>query len=262
MGNCLITQLKGSVDNNNIRKMDEFPVYFKNASNVLFGGQYVIDYQASPITYRLGDGLTATATSRPHVFQISGTGVLFVPQKEYINILQCETTNGCTMEFSDLKYLSTLATLATVGNCVTMTTSQLNELKKLNLLDSPGWTNLTGSINDFYFQNSNLSVFAIGLAQNVTGDFKYMGRFHSINTIRITYTGITGSIEDFVAVARGMGGRTTGSVTFQNGSESNITFKGVKCTGTSSSDTIVWTADSITYNGETISNSSVIDSLD
>lgn len=261
MGDCLKTQLKETVANNNIRKMDEFPVYFKNASNVLFGGKYVINYTDSPVTIRLGDGLTSVATSRAHVFKISGTGTLFIPQKKYISILQCETANGCDMKYSDLKYLSTLKTLSTTGNCSTMTLSELSTLVSLTIITSTDWTHLTGDIKDLYSPGWLLSVLNLSTAKSITGDFKYLGRFTNITNIRITSTPITGSIENFVAVQRGIGGRTTGSVTFQVGNLTNITFNGVKCTGSSTTDTITWTADSITYNGETISNSSVINSL-
>ena len=118
-------------------------------------------------------------------------------------------------------------------------------------------TDISGNIDDIRHALPHLTDIALVHSSSIGGDFKYLALLgFEFQGEAYIDTAITGSIEDFVAVKRGLG-QTTGSRTFSwLGDGNRISFNGVYFTN-KASYTLSWTATTITFDGVQINNNDV-----
>lgn len=265
MKNCLLTKLAGTVNNPSLYKLSEIRIEVSEVSNAIidlktdgdvkpavtvFSGSVTVDY-----TYVSEDSI--------HKFTFNGTGVISIITNYKITylytsdnlagvlsnknpLLECkniETFRAPKMDYSEGLDISVFANFSSLRviylgtNTSSKRTSIYGDIKTLK--------GILPSFRDFDISKTGIS-----------GDFKYLALLTTKNAI--IDTNIAGSIEDYVAVKRGLG-VTTGSIEkpWLGGLHLGyITFNG-QAIANQATNTISWTDSTITYNGVTIDNSDV-----
>lgn len=276
--NCLLTTYKATVDNPELKVLGELVMKFKNvkADTVLIALQNnpVFEYvkvdknvKSSSDGTILPAGILLPGTYENGIKSIeAGDYTLRIKSKYDVNYLYFD--NPVEIDLNDLQFTETMVRLE--GNIVHTGNIdiKLSNIKKVNIscnikipiteLIKSNTTVCTirncakGNLDDVKNFLPNITNVGFYESRELYGDFKWLGLTQVNNfDVCILRTGITGNIEDFVAVRRD-NGHTTGEVTFRYlGNDSKIRFKGVPITNVDN-NTISWDATTITVNGETI----------
>jgi hypothetical protein len=260
---CLVTKLKGVVDNDNLSKLGvlQYEVYVDNGK--AFGikcanaGESVITLKNATVA----SVVRGTVIDSTHVsIGVEGqSGNTFVTINENISSVIVEVSNKY-----NITYLGDTGIKAIKGGLAE--TDYLSELAKLCLNNYGSDSNLsafanakyTDSLKLLYIDNSggkmsgdisSLSIFKNLQNFRCTNNTAINGNILSFDTLtdlaalNIDGTRISGTVEEFVAAQR-TAGRTTGSIQLGY-TMALVTYNGLPITG-SSDKTLAWTADSIT----------------
>ena len=267
MGNCLVTKLKGVVDNDNLPVFGELKLHvmkvnpntqicvegvpFENISVV--GGTTELTPVRTPF-----DGWISVATAGNHTLKVQGK----------YDITQLYDV-GLEDE-EDIKYITGLTTLklgiynSSLGLTLDSGITTLGTFDKMpNLsylyLAAP---KLTGNITDLLSVHANtletIVIVAVRDYSKFTMLMSDLGKFPNIlNFDNVAFSPIQGSIESFVASQRGVGKmeKSMNNIPWMGGN-GKITWKGTTIENVQQ-NLLSWTATTITFNGETIQNSDV-----
>jgi hypothetical protein len=238
MDNCLVTKLKGVVDNNNLLKPGEIVLTFNTSGQ----GITISNNKGVVLTTENGtfaDGTTSKTLTIDQVeyFQFNTAGtVLHISDKYglvYFNPGDSGTAKEVCVNIDDLKYSPSLAKLQSrLDTGITGNLKTIDNFANLSSVDLRGCPNVTGSINlnlpacskFFISGNPNITgdianaIFVRGnavLTECVVSDTKIAG---SINSLLIPLTctsfnisankNLEGTLEAFAAAQ----GRTSGSM--------------------------------------------------
>lgn len=258
--NCLVTKLKATVDNSNLKKLGVLDIYGTGNADIGFKGSSPITVKCVSGTMYSDSGRTQSITEKEipvsanttYLYIVDGThievsskyNITFVyatPATDKMSTEDFKYSTGITRltvpqikgKLSDLSGLTSCTTLELVGTSVPYN----NELEGV-ASDIAGLTGLT-----------KISLLR---AIKITGSFESLGKCTALTDIKIAETKIGGTVEAFVARQRGAGRTTASNIAI---SLANTTFNGNSVTHNPT--TLSWTATTITFNGVTIDNSDV-----
>lgn len=274
--NCLLTTYKATVDNPELKVLGELIMKFKNVkANTLFialQNNPVFEYVKINKNAQTSEGIVLPAgnlqsgTYENGIKSIeAGDYTLRIKSKYDVNYLYF--ASPVEMDINDLQFKKTMETIngtiihtgnldIKLSNIKSVTLSCDTEIPITELIKSTT-TKCTANCAKGNLENvkeflPNLTKVGFANSKGLYGDFKWLGLAQINNMGAATVnTGITGNIEDFVAVRR-ENGQTTGEVTFNwLGDGGRIKFNGVPI-GNVQTDTISWDETTITYNKKTI----------
>lgn len=204
MGNCLVTKLKGVVDNDDLLKLGEMVLTFNTAGQ----GITISNNKGVVLTTENGtfaDGTTSKtlAINQVEYFQFNTAGtILHISDKYglvYLNPGDSWTDKEVRVNIDDLKYSPSLGRLQSRNNTgITGNLKTIDNFANLSSVDLRGCPNVTGSIN------LNLPVcskFFISGNPNITGDLAsaIFVRGNSVLTeCQVSDTKISGSINSLL----------------------------------------------------------------
>jgi hypothetical protein len=278
MENCLVRKLKGVVNNDNLEKLGIIRIsigtYESNSKYYisfnlgdtehgisLLGDNNIVGTYPSEILAKVDNHhvnyLGTENTSINPLIQVeeSGVAVLEIDNKYALKyFLLNDRCTSCAIKGGMKAFKSSMEYIDVGHYSEPVYTKDLVDLVSLK------YFNLN---NNFYSFNGNLLdlsvltnvevLWANSINNKVTGNITDIGNLINLKQIKFSgNTGVTGSIEEFVAAQR-LAGRTIEStgIDFSRGM-ANVTFNG-NSTLTNHACTLTWTADSITYDGVTIS---------
>lgn len=265
---CLVTKLKGSVNNETLPKFDMITFHVNNPENIneIFTYfKYADSTEATKGLYEVGSGVTAdfiTSQTYPRWFgegyvrvkdKYNITGIIIDKKYQNDKITPCVDINISQLSYNNLETLSATPQALHITNLKDLQTLK-STLKVINLFERNILVHqLSGDISDLA-KFVNLEKLSLSYISNkVHGTMKQVATlFPKLNSLGdLTDTKwLTGSIEDFVTVRRSQG-VNVGSVYTNWGVSTDITFNGEKLKGQDNTP-FSWTATTITYNGVTI----------
>lgn len=279
MGNCLVTKLKGVVDNNNLLKLGEVRArtndivsnFYSSSLGIPDGvNEFVFEVlEGSALFYQDGGakGVTRVVVS-PGTGQVylseenPGNSVISLTSKYPIKHLN---TSGVSWELDDFIHNGLVELYLTSSPATAKTLSEIVAafplLTKFGVY--PHCKNVTGKISDLFPLKNQLTELCVndnGQVEANFSDFAYFSLITDWSNANYNCVNITGTVESFAAVKRGLG-VTTGSTTFRwLGSSGDVTFNNILVPnpGSSVDQVLSWTPTTITFNGETIQNSDII----
>lgn len=252
MGNCLVTKLKGAVDNSNLLRIGEgcFEVMENKTANT------IITAAKSPITIRKKDGSAFNAVANGetktgvtsvygNAITLSDAGIYVIDDKYKVTAVNSQRLYNSypdTFDYSPLYSLN-----------VTYGVALIDKLPKYkDTLKELIYTNVSLSENNLSYISvlTNLQTLQLSTLLGVSLTTGTFGSFipASVTTFRGGDGYMSGSIEDFVA-ARRAAGVTEGSLSMAWLGD-GVTFNG-NAVGIATK-TLSWTGSTITFGGETI----------
>ena len=265
MGNCLVTKLNAVVNNDDLIRLNALTVQV-NASNTQVTINKLVDGTVMPVIIEPGDGVTVTGTD-PLLPIFNGTGKAYI--YDVYDLYEVMSSCFTSYKWEDLKRCKKLhyfdkavgVTVDGLTNIDELNVFETN-LLKINYKDNANAPTLFGDFKDL--NTPKLS--SIDLRQTgVTGNIAELGRFPiskitALGNAEINKNRFNGSLEDMVAVRRGVRGDTTGSLTWDYpvGTSQACTFNGSPINISVANVSLTWDATTITFNGVTINNDSVI----
>lgn len=264
---CLLTKLKGSVNNENLPKFGMITFHVNNPENLnekFTYFKYADSTEANSNYYEVGSGVTADFTSQTYP-RFTGEG--YVRVKGKYNITDITISGGYQND--------------KITPCIDIDISQLSYTNLEKLSGVPQAFHIT-NLKDLQILKPTLKNIILSerniLVPQLSGDISDLAKFVGLETLSLSYISnmvhgnmeqvatlfpklkslndlteakwLTGSIESFVAVRRSQG-VTEGSVYTKWGLFTDITFNGKKLKGQENTP-FSWTANTITYNGVTI----------
>lgn len=268
MGNCLVKKLKGVVDNDNLSKFGELRIKMPQDYYVheFLAANKSVDVSIIDGALTFDNGTTASTIGAGGVdnFATKDTpayGELSIADKYSITAIAAEYLKSRVIRiksFEEIRYcpLVTLACIFEDGVAVPITelAAYLPNLEFLSV------GSITGTIDDLVLLTHLRGMSIQGSA--VTGTFDDLGKLPNVENyaFSLSYPNTVsvppirgGSIETFVANKR-LAGKTEGSSVFMwlGDPRLGITWKGAGFSNNVDVNTISWTANTITFRGETI----------
>jgi hypothetical protein len=271
MGNCLVTKLKGVVDNDNLPILGKLAFNAKRGTgNNVYGLNRIGFNEDATIEVLHGSiggqrSITIFANTFPYLIElgefVTDEGydylTIVVPKYniKYLTFLQSLDVNfGVNVNMNDFEY-SILSGLYIIYNGdrqnkikVIMNKSVSEKLTELEMASSE----IQGEpfdVTDLGL-NGRLSRLGLGGVTNLIGSMNNLG-FSPISYLGGPNTkNVSFNIEQFVANNR-TAGRTTGSLSLPYIGACNCTFNGA-AVDNQESNSLSWTATTITFNGVTI----------
>lgn len=258
--NCLVTKLKATVDNSNLKKLGVLDIYGTGNADIGFKGSSPITVKCVSGTMYSDSGRTQSITEKEipvsanttYLYIVDGTHIEVSNKYAITFVFMTVATEKLNTE--DFKYSTGIIRL-TVPQ-IKGKLSDLSGLTSCTTLELVGPSaaynqELVGTASDIAGLTA-LTKLNLMRAVNVTGSFESLGKCIALTEIKIAETLIGGTVEAFVARQRGAGRTTASNITI---SLADTTFDGSSVTH--SNTTLSWTATTITFNGVTIDNSDV-----
>lgn len=268
MENCLVTKYKAVVDNDNLTKLGVIKLTATTDTNnyirVNFNGEHIVKILNTneSVEFAWGgakkiDGHTVKviggSEAAPGFSMTSACDVVMEIEGKYdIETFSIQYVSSIKGGIDSL--YSTLEVLQLEGNTMSFNTSSFKKFTNLTEINlGTNFSSFTGNLGDLA-DLTLLEELRAGKATNyISGDISVLGKLTALTTFYMSgNNNITGTLESFVAAQR-TNGRTTEStgINFAWGLY-GVTFNGAAISRTHSC-TLTWTADSITYDGVTIS---------
>ena len=229
MGNCLITQLKGVIDNNNLPKFGELRIT-NTGSNIEsiaigYGGFskeiYVINGHFTDSTGQEDLGTTQTLPSGNESyskrFYITPGAILCLPDKyDIVSFITGGNVELKYLEFDEdsFSYCTKIKYLALNGLNMPMNISALKNMTKMTLFTLKG-----GFVQGDIANLSNLTkvqgTVEFGYNKFIYGDIVNLSVWKNVNVLVMTGTTISGSAKEFGDAMYNSGqGRVSGTLSF------------------------------------------------
>lgn len=236
MSNCLVTKLKGVVDNDNLSKLGviRIPLMANMTSSNWRAIATPIGTTVSPKLSLISGNFTITnaggTATLPHDFPLGAAE----------NIKVTTGATAPTIEI-DNKY-----SISSLGNILNKASAEFSckELEYLPLTEMECSSVMIQDVVDIIIIQTLTDISLSG--DSCVGDFSELGKLVNLTNLNCygVRNNLVGTIEDFVTKARAAG-RTTGSVSYKpQHYASTITYEG-SALDYSYTWTIAWTADSI-----------------
>jgi hypothetical protein len=232
MSNCLVTKLKGRVDNDNLPKNGEFKLEVLDGSNGI--GLFISNTDTSKGLYVTGNLTVDGGSSSDYkttAYTIEGTtGYIHIPNKYTLSKLKGK--DGTAKErllfnLKDLKYMNNLAELIIPGSQNVKGDiayfGQLPNIEKIQL-DGPY---IYGNIKSLK-NSTQLTSVIITYSEIINGDIADLGNLTSLISFTFFGTSVGGSLESFVAGQISHGRTATASPILARRLLQYITFGGNK----------------------------------
>lgn len=276
MENCLVTKLKGVVNNDNLEKLGviklQMTPYTSNSKYYLAfylgANQHEITVKDSTIVSAISSGLTekiddhharylGTATKRNGIIEVSSNSDTFVEIDNKYNLEYFSFGNSrVTHIVGGLDKVSAGVKSIMISNY--QDEINTNELLRFTSIEEFSIGSIFYSIVGDLSSIASLTALTTFIANNaknkISGDISTLGSLVNLQDFFVSGNkSITGSLEGFVAAQRAAGRETESTgIRFSVGIH-NVTFNGESSLRAAGSSCILtWTADTITYDGVTI----------
>lgn len=217
MGNCLVTKLKGTVQNSNLLRVGEIRICVHKIDNPngetqrinlnftedvkleIIGDGY---FTNATLVSNLGKSLTAKAKTESLVYVSNGDFEIAILNKYALTKINTRTSKKTAIkDIIDLKYSSSLSYLATnsVENI-----GYLSDIKSLTTLTylAVSNANINGNLSDLE-SLTNLSYLIIGNTSNkLTGNVSSLKAMTNLNTLAILNSDVTGDLATLPSTCR------------------------------------------------------------
>lgn len=275
--NCLVTKLKGSVDNNNLPKLNTLVLVPDVAEGEYSTFEVAIVNAQKPITISvtrgnshlkqggtgyddatdLGQSTEFSNASNRLIYVTPGADTIVEIQSIYdvksisLNLTSNPATHDMMLNNNEtIKSMLGLESIA-VKKYVGSVSSVVNLLKDLpsfkNLSFAISETGISGRLSDFLPLADKLEVLTIAACTNISGDIAELGTMIHLNKfVFYSNANIYGTIEEFVQAQRAAG-RTTNStgIDFTWLHSTSVKFDG-EFVELGNTPTITWTENTIT----------------
>lgn len=262
--NCLVTKLKGTVNNPDLFKLNEWR--FSSNSFLIRGNQNLTSTILSDNTFAADGSKIRVATDvRENQLSESKITELSIINKMDITYILLSLPVGLDLNVEGLEYNSNIDTFivesGSANNTIVgdvskiITNNPLNNLsfRAVKLKGNPTLSDLFKSVNTTITSVSFRDMYENQI-HHVDNELSEFAKLTACTNLGWWNTDLKGSIEGYVTASRGYG-RTTGTVSVSITPGSHITFKGEAVAGKSSPTNLVtlsWTANTITWDGVTI----------
>lgn len=264
MGNCLVTKLKGVVNNPNLLKLNEFRF---NAS--AFRIESVNDQMEFSIlsdnTFTDGTKTKVAQSISEHDLAEAKKTTISVNNKWNIIYLLTRVPNGEEMDLTSLSFSQNLGSIYIMGGYASTILKGAKGLiygknifslnfEAIMLEGKPTLADLIPKVNNkiITFGIRNM---ASTCMSHVPDELTELAKLTACTNYDWWTDDLDGDIEEFVAASRAYG-RTTGTINVNTNSYTHIRFQGQPVTGKvnpSEPDLVLsWTENTITWNGVTI----------
>lgn len=257
MENCLVTKLKGVVDNDNLIHLNEFRVNARVANN---GNPAFKSSETQSLTILKGNATFTGGTKSINIgqfwpserFVTDGDQNIVLSVADKYKLMHVNYGPLDIESIEILKYCTELTAIELYIQFAISASELINSLpEQFTELNIGNSTQLDGNLRELADAYASTLTEIRFYNTAIIGDFGELGRFVNMTTYFLTPVGIIGDVVDFVANKR-LAGITSGSVTAEwLGGDGRIKFNG-NTIQTIQNNTISWTADTITVNGETI----------
>lgn len=247
MKNCLVTKLKGSVNNDSLEKLGKIRVLFSNTVNgervpIIVVGSYIdanvatnLGAAGTPIDTSAGQQVTVTTAGN---YEIDVLDKYSVTTFRILEILNNTNIIREQINLSNFKYCTSLTRIEGkrtgtidyfVGEISDLPTSvttidftgssrisgQVKDINRLTALTSLRIGNVQGITGDISELNVNNTIELLNIqsCMNITGDTATLGA--KLPALTDVSTRLSGTMEDFAA-AQVEAGRTSGTCKFTN----------------------------------------------
>ena len=263
MGNCLKTQLKTVVNNDNLKKMDTIRLIVDSSRQGIDNRvRIMVSDSGKVIVTSNKNGYIATSAeelvSNPRqriVLEPSTDNDIWVSEGNFNvdiqnrlnvrNITVRNSSSNILLDLSELEYATNILNISG-QDCVFGDLSSLSKLTSMVVIGC-SYNRITGDTS------SLVPLDKIGnLTLNstfITGTIVDFGYFKSLVSFDISNTNVGGSLEDFVAAQR-LAGNTTKQITV--GLTMFNSFNGENLPDSVRNKTLSWTPTTINYDGVTI----------
>lgn len=244
MGNCLLTKLKGVVDNDSLRKLGSVRV---KALETFSYGMGVMPITGESVLVKGSDGSEVTITG-DQWFPITAGVTYEIGPDVKLSGINAHVNSGATQ----IHFMNSCVNLKELRLSTWVYADELPIGQDVSAVIF-SYINVVGDFDKFLaFMNRNpLNSQCIiqGIYHTLTPSM--MARFGGgqVANMEMTDGGHEGNLEDFVRTRRTEFGQTSGSVRFRT-NQTDLKFNGASIGNVD--DNIVWTADTITYNGITV----------
>lgn len=268
MNKCLVTTLKGVVNDNNLRKLGEFRFTKRAGIAATADSCFVSVSSIEDSTVEIlndgqfcqsGSGIPDTAAGKIKTFPAGSTYSFWVTPGSIVSIRSKYTITRLAhayadFDLSELNYMTELKELiCQFSGGLTGDIAELTKLSKLNYLALPQATKLTGNISALSSM-TNLTYIALNYSR-LSGDIASLGTLTNLDTLSLGDSVITGNIEDLVS-AQISAGRTSGTIALPYIKATKLFYEGQPVAtnpnvpANSSNNAISWTSDgTITWIG-------------
>lgn len=266
--NCLVTKLKGVVNNNNLIKLGDF--IFPKVRDDFDGDGANIAFQANQ--NMLIEDLDGNFYNRDYNKIYNTACFETIPPGHRIRInskynvtmanisFEGEPFNGETgrVKLKDLQYCTYLETISIPGMDITIyeNVNPMPSVTSISFINAVGETSLSDIVR--IFPNLNSLRFSANRG-NITGSFVDISPLISLTEIQLgECKDVDGSIEDFV-IAQKLLGRTSANIKCLYFKSTKITFNGESVSQEINTTNLIWNPNAsnpsntdVTYNGVTI----------
>lgn len=262
---CLVTKLKGSVNDLTIPKLGSFIFKGYSGETESTGRNYVhLVYEGEgTVSMEKGNILELTTGEKSGNKLIGPDLTFYIAQGDFVfnvekynlrlfHIYYNDMSEGSSLNTKDFQYCSKIKRLEVHG--IKGDLSDLARITTLEYFDSESYKDTDYLIGDIKTFVSNKNITSINMGGNtmIEGDIASLGSLTKLRTFKLAGTKISGNIEDFVRAQR-TAGRT--EATMDNlpylGACRGLRFNGNAITN-QETNTLSWTSTTITLNGQQI----------
>lgn len=242
MKNCLVTKLKGVVDNDNLELLGGLSFYGTGGLRIGFenDGNKVITIINGVKTETPGAVVKDSIFNCPEFQMAEGTR-LEIWQKYNLSMINSAATHSY-LDINELNYMPSLRYFSYIP--LSGDASQLKTQHPNCIYFYTNGEKLTGSLEKFAKAFSNVNHFQINNGYNITGSIEDLPVMPNLNKLTISSLQEVGSIETFVVNQR-VGRPTCSGITWICNSSFDGDIIDVKTT-------VSWTASTITVGDKTI----------
>lgn len=263
MENCLVTKLKGTVDNNNLKKLGVLTIKYSNYSSFDANVNFAIQTVGTGVTVKavdsyfvnssgvnIGDTLNISSNTDSYVLPAPvGSGTIEIHNKYNLKSLKVTDTKFDAINTSEIDYLVNVETIRVrlVGSL-----EYAKMLSQISIFEQKIFNNVFGDISNFA-GHTHLTELNLSNQRDVDGNILSVGECIALTKLSIGGTIVYGTIESFVQaqrVARVAAGLSEGNsvgITMSYLSTCNVTFDGSPVPATFNSGCVLtWTGNTMT----------------
>lgn len=217
MGNCLVTKLKGTVQNSNLLRVGELRICVHKIDNPngetqrinlnftedvkleIIGDGY---FTNATLVSNLGKSLTAKANTESLVYVSNGDFEIAILNKYALTKINTRTNKKTAIkDIADLKYSSSLEHLAINSVENVSYFSDLKSLKTLTYLSISN-ANINGNLSDLEPLTKLLYLIIGNTSNKITGNVSSLKAITKLNTLVIVNSYVTGDLATLPSTCR------------------------------------------------------------
>lgn len=247
MGQCLVTKLKGVIDNENLSVLGTLVFKTKKITTPTAATQKIIiqvpSKQTCVVSVKGKDmlydenfanelGKEVSVTNRYFTFCVSNGATVFISNKYALNVIN--TANSMVLEsfnIDELAYSTGISNITISGSNILGNLKAIKNLSNINTLNL-SYCTIAGNLTDLNGGSflQRISTWRMYGIKGITGNINELDAMPKLTAISFTdsTSNISGSIEGFIEnqMAKGVYNKSDVQLEVRN---TNITYQGVRC---------------------------------